>query len=155
MLATPAKWKVFSVICVPGSPILCAAIAPIAVPGSSLFLWYREMQTCKKTSNWREVMPEIFEQIFTIDLQCSCPCWFSSIPRFCIVFLKCTAHFCLRNLDNESRKASEHPPSGVMSCSENLSSVLLQISEGDKVICSFAGQVAYQKKDKFNMVLVY
>ena len=34
MLATPAKWKVLRVICVPGSPILCAPIAPTAVPGS-------------------------------------------------------------------------------------------------------------------------
>lgn len=32
MLATPAKWKVFRVICVPGSPILWAANAPTAVP---------------------------------------------------------------------------------------------------------------------------
>ena len=32
MDATPAKWKVFRVICVPGSPILCAARAPTAVP---------------------------------------------------------------------------------------------------------------------------
>lgn len=30
--ATPAKWKVLSVICVPGSPIDCAPIAPTAVP---------------------------------------------------------------------------------------------------------------------------
>lgn len=30
--ATPAKWKVFNVICVPGSPILWAAIAPTGVP---------------------------------------------------------------------------------------------------------------------------
>lgn len=32
MEATPAKWKVFKVICVPGSPILCAQTAPTAVP---------------------------------------------------------------------------------------------------------------------------
>ena len=32
MEATPAKWKVFSVICVPGSPILWAHTAPTAVP---------------------------------------------------------------------------------------------------------------------------
>ena len=32
MDATPAKWKVFRVICVPGSPILCAERAPTAVP---------------------------------------------------------------------------------------------------------------------------
>lgn len=30
--ATPAKWNVFNVICVPGSPILWAAIAPTGVP---------------------------------------------------------------------------------------------------------------------------
>ena len=34
MLATPAKWNVFRVIWVPGSPMLCAPIAPTAVPGS-------------------------------------------------------------------------------------------------------------------------
>lgn len=49
MLATPAKWKVFSVICVPGSPILWAPIAPIAVPASSLFRWYREMHVLRNT----------------------------------------------------------------------------------------------------------
>ena len=32
--ATPAKWKVFRVICVAGSPILCAAKAPTQVPMS-------------------------------------------------------------------------------------------------------------------------
>ena len=36
MLATPAKWKVLSVICVPGSPMLWAPTAPTAVPGSIL-----------------------------------------------------------------------------------------------------------------------
>lgn len=40
MPATPAKWKVFRVICVPGSPIDCAATAPTAVPGSTLALSY-------------------------------------------------------------------------------------------------------------------
>ena len=40
MPATPAKWKVFRVICVPGSPIDCAAIAPTADPGSTLALSY-------------------------------------------------------------------------------------------------------------------
>jgi len=49
MLATPAKWKVFSVICVSGSPILWAPIAPIAVPASSLFRWYREMHVLRNT----------------------------------------------------------------------------------------------------------
>ncbi len=33
MAATPAKWKVFSVICVPGSPMLCAPTAPTVAPG--------------------------------------------------------------------------------------------------------------------------
>eukprot|EP00659_Diplonema_papillatum_P008560 gene8559-biopygen8548 len=37
MDATPAKWNVFRVICVPGSPILCAPMAPQAVPGSHLY----------------------------------------------------------------------------------------------------------------------
>mmetsp|Transcript_89861 Transcript_89861/g.275082 ORF Transcript_89861/g.275082 Transcript_89861/m.275082 type:complete len:260 (+) Transcript_89861:1453-2232(+) len=31
----PAKWKVFSVICVLGSPMLCAAMTPTASPGSA------------------------------------------------------------------------------------------------------------------------
>ena len=30
--ATPAKWKVFKVICVPGSPIDCAPTAPTVDP---------------------------------------------------------------------------------------------------------------------------
>lgn len=34
MEATPAKWKVFKVIWVPGSPMLCAQSAPTAEPGS-------------------------------------------------------------------------------------------------------------------------
>lgn len=33
--ATPAKWKVLSVICVVGSPIDCAAIDPIASPAGA------------------------------------------------------------------------------------------------------------------------
>ncbi len=32
---TPAKWKVFRVICVAGSPILCAAIDPTTSPASA------------------------------------------------------------------------------------------------------------------------
>ena len=42
MLATPAKWKVLRVIWVPGSPMLCAATAPTAVPGSTSSLSYFE-----------------------------------------------------------------------------------------------------------------
>ena len=38
MVATPAKWKVFSVICVAGSPTLCAPSAPTAVPGFTVTL---------------------------------------------------------------------------------------------------------------------
>ena len=33
--ATPAKWNVLSVICVPGSEMDCAPIAPTAWPGST------------------------------------------------------------------------------------------------------------------------
>jgi hypothetical protein len=33
--ATPAKWKVFNVICVVGSPIDCAAMEPIASPAGA------------------------------------------------------------------------------------------------------------------------
>ena len=40
MAATPAKWKVLRVICVPGSPMLCAHRAPTAVPGSITQYWY-------------------------------------------------------------------------------------------------------------------
>jgi len=36
MLATPAKWNVFSVICVPGSPMLCAPKAPTVEPAHAL-----------------------------------------------------------------------------------------------------------------------
>lgn len=33
MDATPAKWNVLSVICVPGSPMDCAPTAPTVEPG--------------------------------------------------------------------------------------------------------------------------
>lgn len=49
MLATPAKWNVFNVIWVPGSPILWAPIAPIDAPASIFFEWYRDKQVSKKT----------------------------------------------------------------------------------------------------------
>ena len=32
---TPAKWNVLSVICVVGSPMLCAATVPIISPGNA------------------------------------------------------------------------------------------------------------------------
>ena len=48
--ATPAKWNVFSVICVPGSPIDCAPTAPTAEPGSICLHRYLCMQTAKKCS---------------------------------------------------------------------------------------------------------
>ena len=35
MLATPAKWNVLSVICVPGSPMLCAATPPTGEPAGA------------------------------------------------------------------------------------------------------------------------
>jgi len=38
LLLTPAKWKVFRVICVAGSPILCAATAPTDSPGLAILL---------------------------------------------------------------------------------------------------------------------
>lgn len=38
MLATPAKWNVFSVICVPGSPMLCAPKAPTVEPAHEMSL---------------------------------------------------------------------------------------------------------------------
>ena len=37
MLATPAKWNVLSVICVPGSPMLCAATPPTGEPAQFHF----------------------------------------------------------------------------------------------------------------------
>ena len=38
ILATPAKWKVFKVIWVPGSPILCAPNAPTVDPANGVLL---------------------------------------------------------------------------------------------------------------------
>lgn len=55
MLATPAKWNVFNVICVPGSPILCAASAPTAVPGSMIDLVYLRPHVSRKVTNWLHV----------------------------------------------------------------------------------------------------
>ena len=52
MEATPAKWNVFNVICVPGSPILWAHRAPTAVPGSILALEYFSLQRFRKSTSW-------------------------------------------------------------------------------------------------------
>src|ERR1700742_53507 len=44
----PAKWKVFSVICVEGSPTDCAATTPTASPASTIDLMYfRSMRVWK------------------------------------------------------------------------------------------------------------
>ena len=45
MEATPAKWKVFRVIWVPGSPMLWAHTAPTAEPGSICALRGRTAHT--------------------------------------------------------------------------------------------------------------
>ena len=59
ILATPAKWKVFKVICVPGSPILCAPTAPTAEPGSMRLAWYLfihvSRNTCITTPSYNKV----------------------------------------------------------------------------------------------------
>ncbi len=47
IVATPAKWNVFNVICVPGSPIDWAQTAPTAEPGSIL----ARMYLCKHILN--------------------------------------------------------------------------------------------------------
>lgn len=52
MEATPAKWNVFNVICVPGSPILWAHRAPTAVPGSILALEYFSLHRFRKSTSW-------------------------------------------------------------------------------------------------------
>ncbi|GBC73947.1 hypothetical protein HRbin04_01357 [archaeon HR04] len=44
----PAKWNVLRVICVPGSPIDCAATIPIASPGSAL-AFSKSSTTCLHT----------------------------------------------------------------------------------------------------------
>mmetsp|Transcript_7818 Transcript_7818/g.23151 ORF Transcript_7818/g.23151 Transcript_7818/m.23151 type:complete len:267 (-) Transcript_7818:3135-3935(-) len=51
MLATPAKWNVFSVICVAGSAMDCAATAPTASPGMSIACTYFTAQRLTKASN--------------------------------------------------------------------------------------------------------
>ena len=75
MAATPAKWNVFSVICVPGSPILWAAMAPTGVPepvsvyqfvliltklllspGSIVALWNLSTQVCMNLFSWECVI---------------------------------------------------------------------------------------------------
>mmetsp|Transcript_35160 Transcript_35160/g.76854 ORF Transcript_35160/g.76854 Transcript_35160/m.76854 type:complete len:204 (+) Transcript_35160:1351-1962(+) len=47
---TPAKWKVFSVICVAGSPIDCAATVPIISPGFTCDCWKRS--SISPASQW-------------------------------------------------------------------------------------------------------
>lgn len=46
MEATPAKWKVFRVIWVPGSPMLWAQSAPTAEPGSICALKRQDRMKC-------------------------------------------------------------------------------------------------------------
>ena len=54
MLATPAKWKVLRVICVPGSPMDCAPVAPTALPGSMRFeRTFRTTRTRNSSSSLR------------------------------------------------------------------------------------------------------
>jgi hypothetical protein len=48
MEATPAKWNVFKVICVPGSPIDCAPTAPTAVPRLRDLINYRIIMNKEK-----------------------------------------------------------------------------------------------------------
>mmetsp|Transcript_69402 Transcript_69402/g.196753 ORF Transcript_69402/g.196753 Transcript_69402/m.196753 type:complete len:307 (+) Transcript_69402:946-1866(+) len=55
MLATPAKWNVFSVICVAGSPIDCAATTPTASPGISMAWMYLLVQRSTKMSSCARV----------------------------------------------------------------------------------------------------
>ena len=55
MDATPAKWKVFRVIWVPGSPMLWAQTAPTAVPGSILDLAYFSLQMVRNWASWDSV----------------------------------------------------------------------------------------------------
>mmetsp|Transcript_48746 Transcript_48746/g.143887 ORF Transcript_48746/g.143887 Transcript_48746/m.143887 type:complete len:400 (-) Transcript_48746:817-2016(-) len=54
----PARWKVFSVICVLGSPMLCAAITPTASPGSARALMYfRCMKSAKSCASLSDIVP--------------------------------------------------------------------------------------------------
>jgi hypothetical protein len=48
MVATPAKWKVFRVIWVPGSPIDCAPTAPTVEPNQC------ELSFLNETQSWDE-----------------------------------------------------------------------------------------------------
>lgn len=50
--ATPAKWKVFNVIWVPGSPMDCAPTAPTAVPGSILARTYFDQHRLMNVISW-------------------------------------------------------------------------------------------------------
>lgn len=63
MEATPAKWKVFKVICVPGSPMDCAPTAPTVEPGSILALTYFAQQMSKKTLSCSSVTLHLLSTI--------------------------------------------------------------------------------------------
>mmetsp|Transcript_966 Transcript_966/g.2072 ORF Transcript_966/g.2072 Transcript_966/m.2072 type:complete len:239 (-) Transcript_966:2829-3545(-) len=56
MEAMPAKWNVLSVICVPGSPMLWAPIAPTALPGSILARRYLRKHSSRRCCSCRRVM---------------------------------------------------------------------------------------------------
>lgn len=53
--ATPAKWKVFKVICVPGSPMDCAPTAPTVEPGSIFAFRYFVRHSSRKYRSWSSV----------------------------------------------------------------------------------------------------
>lgn len=57
--ATPAKWKVLSVICVPGSPIDWAPTAPTVEPGIISIKYMDEMNNCCLT--WFNACLSIFD----------------------------------------------------------------------------------------------
>lgn len=62
MEATPAKWKVFRVIWVPGSPMLWAHSAPTAEPGSICALESKGMEEGSSKTVGKRLLIISFQQ---------------------------------------------------------------------------------------------
>ena len=73
MEATPAKWKVFSVICVPGSPIDWAPTAPTVDPDQTAG------QTAFKTVYHRELRTRFYFGFYIFH-----KCYFEELPQLCL-----------------------------------------------------------------------
>lgn len=81
ILATPAKWNVFNVICVAGSPIDYDAIGPTEVPGGVTIYRNRSIQVLQNHCSYND---EIFSKFLTVP---------SSFKPYAILYLRIDSAF--------------------------------------------------------------